>query len=71
MATCKYCSKEVTWMKEGKKNVPVEGDGTIHECDNYKASRKSIKVMGPGEVDPEILKQYEQSMNQQKVKKKK
>lgn len=62
MATCKYCGKSVTWLKEGRKNVPVEDDGGIHECDQYKNVRRSARKVDPSEIDPEILKQYQENM---------
>ena len=68
MATCKYCGKNVTWLKEGRKNVPVEDDGGIHECEQYKNVRRSAKKLTPNEIDPEILKQYQEDMNK-KLKK--
>ncbi|MBG59604.1 MAG: hypothetical protein CMJ16_04000 [Peredibacter sp.] len=68
MATCKYCGKNVTWLKEGRKNVPVEDDGGIHECEQYKNVRRSAKKLTPNEIDPEILKQYQENMNK-KLKK--
>ena len=68
MATCKYCGKNVTWLKEGRKNVPVEDDGGIHEYEQYKNVRRSAKKLTPNEIDPEILKQYQENMNK-KLKK--
>lgn len=68
MATCKYCGKNVTWVKEGRKNVPVEDDGGVHECDEYKNTRKSARTLNTSDIDPEILKQYQENMNK-KLKK--
>lgn len=62
MATCKYCGKNVTWMKQGRKNVPVEDEGSIHECEEYKNTRRSARKVDPSEIDPEILKQYQENM---------
>lgn len=62
MATCKYCSKSITWMKEGRKNIPVEDDGSVHECEQFKEMRRSAKKLAPSEIDPEILKQYQENM---------
>ena len=36
MARCKFCSGEITWMKEGGRNKPINGDGGIHSCDEMK-----------------------------------
>jgi ribosomal protein L24E len=66
MASCKYCGKEVTWLQEGRKKVPVEGDGTVHACEEYKKARKSFKKIEVKEIDPDILKQYEDAMNKKK-----
>lgn len=66
MAYCKFCNKEITWLQEGRKKVPVEGDGSVHECEEYKNSRKSIRKVELNEVDPDILKQYEQAINNKK-----
>ncbi|MBD65099.1 MAG: hypothetical protein CME62_07830 [Halobacteriovoraceae bacterium] len=71
MAICKFCGTEVTWMKEGRKNVPVESDGGKHECEQFKNSRKSIKKFKPSDIDPEILKQYQENMNKELEKQKK
>lgn len=66
MSSCKYCGKEITWLQEGRKKVPVEIDGLVHECEEYKKARKSFKKISVGEIDPEILKQYEDAMNKKK-----
>ena len=63
MARCKFCSREITWMKEGGRNRPINGDGGIHACDEMKASMKSIKSIEKTELDADILKQYEQAIN--------
>ncbi len=68
MASCRYCGKEITWMKDGRKNVPVEGDGGIHKCDNMINARKSFRKITPTEVDPELLKQYENAINEKAKK---
>lgn len=66
MAFCKFCNKEITWLQEGRKKVPVESDGTTHRCEQFMNSTKSIKKVDVSEIDPEILKQYEQSINKKK-----
>ena len=63
MARCKFCNKEITWMKEGGRNRPVDGDGGIHSCDEMKNSMKSIKTIETKEIDSDILKQYENAIN--------
>ncbi len=68
MAKCKFCNREITWMKDGRRNRPIDSDGGIHSCEEMKKSMTSIKSVNLAEIDPEILKQYENSINQ-KVKK--
>ncbi len=63
MSRCRYCNKEITWLKEGRKNIPVESDGAKHECEQYKNARNSYRKIEPSELDPEILKQYQENMN--------
>ena len=62
MAVCKFCSKEITWIKEGRKNVPVEMDGAVHRCDEMKNSLKSIKSIDREELSQDEIKKYEQAM---------
>ena len=69
MARCKFCSKEITWMKEGGRNRPVDGDGGIHSCDEMKNSMKSIKNIERTDIDADILKMYEQASNTKAQKK--
>jgi len=69
MAKCKFCGKEITWMKEGRKNRPIDSDGGIHSCEEMKNSMKSMKTLNMSEIDPEILKQYESSINEKAQKK--
>lgn len=71
MAFCKYCGKEITWLKDGRKNIPVENDGGEHKCEQFSNARNSFKKMTPDEIDPEILKQYQENMNKELAKKKK
>lgn len=44
MAVCKFCSSEIIWTKEGRKNVAINGDGSTHKCDEMIQSMKSIKT---------------------------
>lgn len=66
MANCRYCGKEITWLKEGRKNTPVENDGATHICEEYKKTKKSIKKIDRSSLDPELIKQYEQGINKKK-----
>ena len=69
MARCKFCNKEITWMKENGRNRPINGDGGAHMCDEMKNSMKSIKSIEPTEIDADILKQYEMAINTKALKK--
>lgn len=70
MSRCRYCDTEITWLKEGRKNVPVESDGTQHQCEQFKKMRSSIRTIDPKDLDPEILKQYQDNLKNLKKKKK-
>ena len=64
MASCKYCRKDIAWIKEGRKNVPIEGDGTTHRCEEMQTSLKSMKTISLNTLSPEQIKKYEDSINQ-------
>lgn len=66
MSKCRYCQKEITWMKEGRKNVPVESDGTVHHCEVRKASLDSLVKKDRSSLSEEEIKKYEQAINQKK-----
>ena len=66
MAICKYCGKEISWLKEKNKYTPIESDGTIHECKEFSNAKKSSKKISRTEISPELLKQYEDQMNNKK-----
>lgn len=70
MANCKYCQKEITWMKEGYKNIPVEGDGTRHSCEKMLNALKSTRTIERTSLTPEEIKQYEENINAVADKKK-
>ena len=71
MAKCKYCNKEIHWMKEGRKNVPIEGDGAVHKCIEMTSSLKSLKKLERNSLSPEEIKKYEEAINQQRKNQKK
>jgi len=71
VARCKYCQKEITWMKDGRKNVPVESDGGIHKCEQMEKMRSSFKVIDPKTLSPEEIAKYEKGMNDHVNEKKK
>lgn len=66
MAHCRYCGKEITWLKDGRRNIAVESDGAQHACEEYSKSKKSIKKIDRSTLDPELIKQYEQGINKKK-----
>ncbi|MGB0452110.1 MAG: hypothetical protein ACPGJV_00230 [Bacteriovoracaceae bacterium] len=69
MANCRYCGKEIVWVLEGKKKVPLDMDGGKHQCEEFKNARNSFKKLTPTDIDPDILKQYQDSMNKAANKK--
>ncbi len=71
MSRCRYCDTEITWMKDGRKNIPVENDGAQHECKQYKNMRQSIRKMEPTDIEPDVLKQYQENMKKELEKRKK
>lgn len=70
MSNCKFCGKEIMWMKEGRKNMAINSDGTTHKCDEMKNARSSLKKISPTDIDPDVIAEYEKQMNLQKKKKK-
>tara|TARA_B100000925_G_scaffold291251_1_gene278675 strand:+ start:3259 stop:3462 length:204 start_codon:yes stop_codon:yes gene_type:complete len=66
MANCKYCGKEISWLKDGRKYLPLESDGSTHECENYKNSRSSAKKVSISDISPEEIAKYEQNINKKK-----
>lgn len=70
MANCKYCGKEISWLKENRKFTPLEQDGAVHECEEFKKSKKKTKIMKSTDLSPEEIAKYEGHINN-KVKNKK
>ncbi|OUR96615.1 hypothetical protein A9Q84_09730 [Halobacteriovorax marinus] len=66
MSKCKFCGKEITWLKEKRKFTPIEGDGTTHKCDQMMNSMKSIRSMEPTSLSPEEIRKYEEAINKKK-----
>ncbi len=66
MANCKFCGKEIFWMKEGRKNKAVEMDGGQHLCEELKNSRGSLKKMDRNSLTPEEIAKYEAEINKKK-----
>lgn len=66
MPSCKFCGKSIMWVKEGRKNVPLEDDGGIHQCEELKKAQKSFKRMERKVLSPEEIARYEQGINTSK-----
>ena len=66
MAVCKYCNGEIVWVKEGRRNKPVNNDGTAHRCEEMKNSFKSIKQIDRGGLSSEEIAKYEKAINTKK-----
>lgn len=66
MSSCRYCGKAITWIQDGRKKTPVEVDGVPHQCEEFKKARRSVKKMDRGDIDPELIKKYEQTINKKK-----
>ncbi|MEE2742683.1 MAG: hypothetical protein VYD54_02180 [Bdellovibrionota bacterium] len=68
MAKCKYCQKEIAWIKEGRKNVPVEGDGSVHKCPERQKAMDSYKKLDRDSISKEEIERYEKAMNEKAKK---
>ena len=66
MALCKFCGTEIFWVKEGRKNKPVEVDGGSHTCEEMKKSRESFKRFDRNSLSPEEIAKYEEQINKKK-----
>ncbi len=63
MATCKYCRREITWIKDGRKNVPIESDGLIHRCDEMLKTLQSAKTLEISSLSQEEIERYQNAIN--------
>ncbi|MEK6624258.1 MAG: hypothetical protein AABY86_04785 [Bdellovibrionota bacterium] len=68
MAMCKFCSKEITWFKEGRKNIPLNADGGTHSCEQMKRSLSSVRTIEREALSPEEIARYEKQINTPKKK---
>lgn len=66
MPNCKFCGTEIFWVKEGRKNKPIELDGGSHQCEEMKTSLKSFKKLTPNSLSPEEIARYEEQINKKK-----
>ncbi|MBL6989235.1 MAG: hypothetical protein ISR65_05635 [Bacteriovoracaceae bacterium] len=63
MSKCKFCGKDITWMKEDKKFRAINSDGEYHSCEEMQQSKKSIKVINPSSLSKEEIAEYEKKIN--------
>ncbi len=63
MAMCKFCRKDITWMKDGRRNVPINSDGGVHRCEEMQNSMKSIKQIEISSLSTDEIKKYEMAIN--------
>jgi hypothetical protein len=66
MANCKYCGAQISWLKEKRKFIPVEQDGGVHECQEYKKSLDKTRTMKATDLSPEEIARYEANINKKK-----
>lgn len=66
MANCKYCGKEISWLRDNKKYTPVDQNGDVHECEEFKNSRKKTKTLKATDLSPEEIARYEANINRKK-----
>lgn len=58
---CEFCNKQVYFHKEKRKTVVYNLDFSNHICEQLKI--QPVKTLTRNDIDPEILKQYEDNMN--------
>ncbi len=63
MPLCKYCSKEIFWMKDGRRNKAHNMDGGDHRCEELKRTLESTKSMAPTSLSAEEIAKYEAAIN--------
>ena len=68
MPNCKFCGQEIMWVKEGRRNRPIDMEGNLHSCEQMQSSMKSIKTMDRNSLSPEEIAKYEQAMNDKNKK---
>jgi len=66
MANCKYCGAQISWLKENRKYTPVEQDGGVHECKEYKNSKKTSRTIKVTDLTPEEIARYESNINKKR-----
>jgi len=45
-------------MKEGRRSVPIDGDGGTHRCQEMQDTLKSIRRIDPTSLSPEERERY-------------
>jgi len=61
MSTCKYCQAEITWSKQGERNIPINKDGTTHNC-KKPAPEQPQKHIGFKEAEEAMVKKEQQQV---------
>ena len=51
-------------MRDGRKNIPIGNDGTVHECEEFVKAKKSTRRIDRSGLSPEDIARYEEKMNQ-------
>ena len=70
MPFCKFCNSEIMWIKDGRKNVPINMDASKHQCEQMKNSIRSVKKFDRSSLSPEEIAKYENLINNEINKKK-
>ena len=68
MAICKFCNTEIMWVKEGRKNVPINTDASKHTCKEMQNSLNSYKQIERDNLSQEEIAKYEKAMNEKPKK---
>lgn len=63
MPHCKFCSKEIFWLKEGRRSKANNMDGSDHKCEELKKTMESTKSIPRSSLSAEDIAAYEARMN--------
>jgi hypothetical protein len=66
MAKCKFCTKEITWLKDGRKFMALNPDGGEHKCEERQKTINSLKTFDKSSLSPEEIAKYEEAINSKK-----
>ncbi len=68
MANCKFCGREIHWLRESGKYTPLETDGGTHKCEERLQAKSSLKKIERSELGSDLIAQYEEAINKSKKK---